>query len=410
MDHDGERAARGPLWGTRVIELGDFVTGPCCAMMLADLDSQVIKVEPPPSGDSSRRYGPFVDAKDALDVSGLYQYLNVNKLGVTLNLNTDMGRQLLGSLVAISDVLICNLPHREMVDLQLDYQRLNALNPQLIVVAITAFGISGPRSHWKAHDITLTAASGFSAAVGLPEGEPLGFPGPVAQFNAGMYAAAATLAALCVRDLHGFGQLVDISEVDSLATLHTGEEGLMWVHDWRVTQRMGHSTQAGSGFASHEFRCKDGQVFLDAARNAQWRRLVSMTGREEFVQDPRFQEVAQIDGPGWEEAKDYLEDWMSSYTREELLELDLRHQLGITPNWNVGEMSGEPGLAGSFRELVANGKAVLRGPGLPYSFADWQQPAPAPAPKLGEHNGRVYGDILGIRQDELTRMFQAGVI
>jgi crotonobetainyl-CoA:carnitine CoA-transferase CaiB-like acyl-CoA transferase len=277
-------------------------------------------------------------------------------------------------------------------------------------VAISPFGSSGPRSRWKARDINLTAASGYSAAVGLPEREPLGFPGPVAQINAGMYAASAALAALCVRDLHGVGQLVDVSEVESLATVHTGEEVLMWLHGWRSTQRMGLGTQAGSGFASHTFACEDGRVFLDAARNHQWRTLVSMTGRRAFKEDPRFLEVSGIDEADWPEARAHVETWMADITRRELFDHELRHQMGIAPEFDVGEVCKDPDLSAFFVEIGSDPARKIRAPGLPFRFGGLEAQTPRPAPRLAQHNQEVFCHLLGVSLKELAGMSRSGVV
>lgn len=410
MTRTRESAQKAPLDGIRVLDVGDFISGPCCSMMMADLGAQVIKIEPPGAGDSSRRYGPFIDDAPGPDRSGLYLYLNRNKLGVTLDVKTDAGRELLDRLVAVSDILVHNTSGGLEAGPGPDAKRLWTRNPQMIVVAISPFGSSGPRSHWKARDINLTAASGYSAAVGLPEKEPLGFPVPVAQINAGIYAASAALAALCVRDLHGVGQLVDISEVESLATVHTGEEVLMWLHGWRSTQRMGLGTQAGSGFSSHTFACKDGRVFLDTARNHQWRTLVSMTGHQAFEEDPRFLEVAGIDQADWPEARDHVETWMADITKHELFDQELQHQMGIAPELDVGEVCRDPDLSAFFLEIGSDHSRKIRAPGLPFRFGGLGAQTPRPAPRLGEHNEEVFCHLLGVPLTELAGMSRNGVV
>ena len=410
MTRTGEPDGMAPLDGIRVLEVADFISGPCCSMVMADLGAQVIKIEPPRLGDSSRRYGPFIDDVPGPDQSGLYLYVNRNKLGVTLDLKTDAGRALFDGLVALSDIVVHNTSGGQDAGPGPDYDRMRVWNPQIIEVAISPFGASGPRSHWKARDINLLAASGYSAAVGLPEREPLGFPVPVGQINAGMYAASAALAALCVRDIHGVGQLADISEVESLATLHTGEEVLMWLHGWRSTQRMGLGTQAGSGFASHSFACKDGRVFLDAARNHQWRTLVSMTGNEAFQEDPRFLEVSQIDQGDWPEARGHVEAWMADITKHELFEHELEQQMGIAPELDVGEVCEDLSLSATFLDISPDPSREVRAPGLPFRSGGLQGQTPRPAPRLGEHNKEVFCHLLGVSPGELAEMSLRGVV
>ena len=127
-------------------------------------------------GDDSRYYGPFQNDEPDREKSGLFLYLNRNKFGATLNLDTGTGRDLLSDLVGISDILIENIPDLPDGQPQLEYGDLGIVNPQLVMLSISPFGKTGPRRQWKAEDINIAAASGFSASMGLPEREPLDFP------------------------------------------------------------------------------------------------------------------------------------------------------------------------------------------------------------------------------------------
>lgn len=129
------------LEGLRVLELGEFISAPYCGKLLADLGAEVIKIEPPGTGESARQYGPFFEDGPHPERSGIFLYLNANKLGVTLNLATPTGRELLRALVERCDVLVHNFNPGDMDSLGLQYESLSQANPRLIMASITPFGL-----------------------------------------------------------------------------------------------------------------------------------------------------------------------------------------------------------------------------------------------------------------------------
>src|ERR1700722_5803624 len=133
----------------KVVELCDFVAGPYCARLLADFGAEVIKIEPPGVGDQARGRGPFLGDDPDAEKSGMFLYLNTDKLGITLDLETAEGRTIFKRLVADIDVLIEDRPPGEMARLGLDYASLKQLNPNLIMTSITPFGQDGPYCDYK---------------------------------------------------------------------------------------------------------------------------------------------------------------------------------------------------------------------------------------------------------------------
>ena len=147
------------LTDLKVIELAEFVSGPYCTKMLADLGAEVIKVEKPGVGDIARRLGPFPDDVPHPEKSGLFLYLNSNKLGVTLNIETATGRKILKQLIEDADVFVESNPQKMMGQLGLDYESLKEINPKLVMVSITPWGHTGPYRGYKGYDINIMAGS-----------------------------------------------------------------------------------------------------------------------------------------------------------------------------------------------------------------------------------------------------------
>ena len=150
------------LSGLKAVEWSDFVSGPYCGKLLADLGAEVVKVERPGVGDGARSYGPFPQDIPHPERSGLFLYLNTNKLGVTLDVRTATGAQLLSKLLEQADVLIENNPPREVEELGFAYERLRQLNPRLVMTSITPFGQTGPYRDYRSCDLISFNASGLA--------------------------------------------------------------------------------------------------------------------------------------------------------------------------------------------------------------------------------------------------------
>lgn len=206
--------SRGPLSGIRVIEYGDFISAPFCSKLLVDFGAEVIKVELPHRGDSSRHYGPFPNDIPNPEKSGLFLYLNTNKLGVTLNLEDKKGLEIFKQVISQADVFIENLPRKKIEALNISYSSLRELNPGLIMTSISMFGRTGPYRDYQGQHINCCALAGASHALGFPDREPISVPLFHYDYQAGLNGAAATITALLARENIHEGQHIDISETD----------------------------------------------------------------------------------------------------------------------------------------------------------------------------------------------------
>ena len=144
------------LDGAKVVEYGNFISGPFCAKILADLGAEVIKIEDPCCGDDSRRQAPFLKDIPGIENSGLFLYLNMNKLGVTLNLETTTGKKIFGELLKKADVFVENNPRKRMKELGLSYQYIKQINPRVVMTSITPFGQTGHYKDYKGGELVNT--------------------------------------------------------------------------------------------------------------------------------------------------------------------------------------------------------------------------------------------------------------
>ena len=392
----------------RVLEIGSMLSAPYCGKLLADAGAAVVKLEPPAVGDAARRYGPWPDEIPNPERSGLFLYLNSNKLGITANLETPTGRSILRRLAAESDVVVHNVPPSDMDRVGLDYDALAADNPALVMASISPYGLSGPWRDYRAYDINLAAAGGINEGLGEPDREPLTFGTPEVGYFAGMAAASSIVMAVLGRERHG-GQHIDIAEAETMAGLYNGPEALMAVYQWRVTRRTGHHA-LDFPYPNCILRCKDGHIFVGSPEGRQWRRLLEIMGMPEWSQEDRLRNRTAMNNLYADEVDGYVEAWLADYTKAELLEIALEHRIPLAPVRTYEEVRNDPSLADLFVEIDRADTGSVAYPGAPYRLANADTAPPTPAPTLGQHNREILCGRLGFSADELVKLYQTGII
>lgn len=213
-------SGRAPLAGIRVLEVGNYMAAPFCGMQLADLGAEVIKVEHPDGGDQVRLSAPLVEGEGSA-----FMRLNRNKRSIALDLKTDQGKDVFRKLAGTADVVLENLRPGTMGDLGLDYESLRGINPRLIYVAASGWGLDGPLRDQPGMDIMAQARSGLMSITGAEGGEPVKVGVPVCDLVCGLYGALAAVAALHARRATGAGQLIDVSLLEAGVSLAIWEAG-----------------------------------------------------------------------------------------------------------------------------------------------------------------------------------------
>ena len=399
----------GLLNGLRVLEVGEFISAPYCGKLLADMGADVVKIERLGVGDWARDYGPYPSDLPHREKSGLFLYLNADKRGVTVNLETPTGRELLSGLVSQSDVMVHNLHPTEMDRVGLDYETLSRHNGGVVMASITPFGLTGPYRNWKAYDINLAASGGICEGLGSPEREPLTFGTPEVGYFAGAAAASSIVMALLAREDGGAGQHIDIAEIETMAGLYNGPEALMAVYQWRVTRRTGHHA-LDFPYPNCILRCKDGFIFVGSPEGRQWRRLLELMGTPEWSQEPRFRNRTTMNNEYADEVDGYVEEWLLLHTKAELLEMALEHRIPLAPVRGFDEVRGDPSLESLFVQIERQDTGPLATPGSPYVFTGAETSHPRAAPTLGQHNSEIYHGELGFSPEEVAQLYRTGII
>ena len=389
------------LEGVRVIEVGSQVSAPFCARLLADYGADVIKVEPPGEGDQARRQGPFVGDDPHPDKSIPFLYLNTNKRGVTLDLNTATGRGILGQLVESADVLVENLPPGQIQALTQDRD----FRPGLIITSITPFGQSGPYRDLAATDIVTCAMSGLMYHSGDSDREPLRNVLSQSFYVAGINAAVATLVALFQRLTTGKGQRVDVSVMECMAT-HMVQAVPYYNYMGAIK---GRRPVRGSGI-EELMPARDGYVVPSVQGSQPWAVFADLIG-EEGLQDPKFASGAGRIEHG-EELKALLEKGLAQWDRQPLFQASGERRLVFGMAQDAGDLVDCPHLAA--REFFVDVDHPVAGsgkyPGLGPHLPGFDFQISRPAPLLGQHNSEVFGGELGYSDLELVQLRAAGVI
>jgi formyl-CoA transferase len=269
-----------PLQGVRVIEICNVAAGPFCAMLLADMGAEIIKVENPDGGDTLRSWPPISDG-----YSENFASLNRNKRSVTLNLKQREDIALLRDLAKTAQVLVENNRPGVMDRLGVGYADLAALNPSLVYCSISAYGQSGPRSQEGGFDLTVQAMSGIMSVTGEPGRPPVKCGVPLADFGAGLYGAFAIVSALRVAESSGQGTHLDVPMLGAtlgIAALQTSE----YFGSGKNPVRLGSAHPRNAPY--RVFRSQDGYFGMAAGNNALWRSVCDTLSRADLLADERF--------------------------------------------------------------------------------------------------------------------------
>lgn len=394
----------GVLAGIRVLEISRYISGPYCGALLADMGAEVWRIEPP-QGEIDRTLGPFAPNGESLPVITL----NRNKKGITLNLPSPKGQEVLQELVKRVDVVLHNLSVDAAETLGLSYPALKEINPGVVLVSITGFGLSGPYAHRVGFDSTGQSLSGAMSFTGFPGNAPVKAGVPYVDVGTAIYAALGAMFALYHRQETGKGQLVDIALLDSAITFM---QSFAVAAEYKLTgnARQPLGNQAYYAF-SNCFPAKDGWVFISAVSNRVWKRLAQALGKAELTQDPRFSsDYLRF------QHRDILNSWVSGWvadkTVDQAIALLEKKRVPCGKVNTVAEVVTDPQVKA--REMLIDmeypgiGKVTIGG--VCIKLSETPGTIAVRAPLLGEHNEEVYCGLLGYSAAKLAQLRAEGVI
>ena len=401
----------GALSNLRVIEYGNLVAGPYCARLLGDAGADVIKVESP-LGDESRRRGPFPGDVPDPEWSGLYLYLNANKRGITLDLENDRGLKVFRELLSHADVLVVNHSPSFLDRLRLRRHQLQDINPGLIVVVITPFGLTGPYKDYAGDDLVSVSAGGLAYATpGLPDTvndpdqePPLRANTFIAEFLAGIQAAIASLAAVMSRSLTGQGCEVDVSQQEAVAMVMPFE-----VAHASYLEPKNRQPSIFGVMPNAYMPCRDGYVVMVGFMEPHWKRIVSMMGDPEWADTEVFADPFER-ARNWDVLAPMILAWTMEHTGAEIARLAQENGAPCFPAYTVGQMvdSDHVKARGYLRTYDGPEGRRLSFPGYPVQMQATPWLLRRPAPRMSEHTREVLQEWLGYSIDEISSLKDMG--
>jgi crotonobetainyl-CoA:carnitine CoA-transferase CaiB-like acyl-CoA transferase len=390
------------LAGLKVIDLSHVMAGPTCALMLADMGAEVIKVEKLPGGDDTRRSVP----PEIGGESAAFMMMNRNKRGIVLDLKTESGKAALRRLLRDADVVIENYRRGTMDRMGFGYEALRKDNPRLIYCTISGFGRTGPYADRGGFDLIAQGMSGLMSITGEGPGRPpVKVGAPVTDITAGVLACMGVLAALHRRGQTGQGQMVDTSLFEA-GIMHTYWQSAICFATGTPPGPMGSAHPLNAPYQA--FPTADGWITVGAANQANWQRLLRVLDAEALAEDPRF-----AANPGRMANLQALEDTLTPIFRTRGTEewLRLLEQAGVPagPVLNVQQMHGnEQALARRMIVETDHPKAGrVKTLGLPVKFSDTPGGIRRPAPVYGQHTREVLREY-GFTEAEIDRMVAEG--
>lgn len=394
-----------PLAGVRVLDLSRVFAGPMCAMVLADLGAEVIKVEHPGRGDDTRDWGIRIGKTETT----YYNSMNRNKRSVTIDLQKPGGLKLVHELVPQCDVVIHNFKTGGAEKLGVGYEQLRALRPDLIYCAIAGYDSSGPEASRPGYDLVIQGEAGLMALNGEAGTPPLKFGVAVVDLMTGMYAAQAVLAALVRRARRGLGQLIELALYDCGLTI-TGYYGLDALKLGHDPERYGNAHPSIMPYGM--FEAADGPLIIAVGNNAQFDKFCrQVIERPDIAGDPRF--VTNVERAKYrDELGPLLVAQIRRYPRQLLL--DRLHAAGIP----CGEVAGLHEALTSERtrrdRMVQDMPHPVVGT-TPVMASPWRLdgqrlPVRNAPPTLGEGTREVLHRLLALGDDELERLRAQGVL
>jgi crotonobetainyl-CoA:carnitine CoA-transferase CaiB-like acyl-CoA transferase len=403
------------LDGIRVLELADE-PGALAGKILAELGADVVKVEPP-GGDLAARRGPYLHEKPDPERSLPWLAHNTSKRGITLALRSGRGRELFGELARRADVVLETEAPGALEALGVGWDDLRAASPSLVWCSLTPFGRTGPRARWRAHDLVLVALGGNAKLTGDPDRPPVRCTLPTAYLHGSAEAAAGIAMALYARQRGGRGQLVDVSLHEAqLSTLVTG------AGQWSISRRIAQRSGPRMGRTREIWRARDGDVSFGLRGGPA--RIPNLVATVEYMAECGM-------APEWLRSYDWssynhneLSDaeiarleavfaaFFASKTRRELYDEALRRRIMLAPCNDAAGILEQPQLRsrGFFTTVdYPELGAALEHPAFFAKSSACRIGVRGRAPRVGEHNAAVYGE-LGLGAADLEALARDGVV
>ena len=393
-----------PLEGVVVIDLGQVYQGPYAGFLMAQAGATVIKVEPP-TGEPVR-HRARISKGNAVP----FAMLNANKRNISLNLKSPEGVTVLKQLAAKADVLIENYAPGVLDRLGAGYSVLSAINPRLVYGSATGYGLSGPDRDNLAMDLTVQAVSGIMSVTGFADGPPVKAGPAITDFISGVHLYAGILTALYDREKSGRGRLVEIAMVE--AVYPAMASNLADVFNRKAAAPRTGNRHGGLAEAPYNvYPASDGFVAIISVNESHWIGLARAMGRPELAEDPRLKTV--LDRLKHIDLTDQIvSEWSSRLTRNEIVEICRAHRVPCASVRDLLEVTEDRHLhaRGMLRKIEHPEYGDILVHRSPLVLHDAATPEYIPSARLGQHNGEILSEYLGLSTGEIDALRRSGAI
>lgn len=403
-------ANKGPLSGYRILDMTQFESGTVCTETLAWLGADVLKVERPGKGELGR----YSVAEPGVDTYG-FLILNMNKKSITCNAKTPEGLDLLKKLLGKCDVVIENMGPGSMDRLGLSYENCKAINPRIIYASLKGFAKDSSYAGYPAFDPIATHTGGLVAATGLP-GQPIKAGISVADSGTGIMMAMSIIAALLQREREGIGQRIDLAMQDFIIGLGRASWE-PYYNTGKPPRRVGNGMPLEDVAPSDTYPCKpfgiNDYVHIYCSRSpgsSHWKNLCRAIGREDLLEDPDLA-TPQSRYVHKDKCDSAIGAWCREHTKFEAMDILCRADVPAGALLDVDDITKDDSYLkrGMMIEIEHPTRGKLRVPGfapkLSGNFVEFR-----PSPGLGEHNFEIYGELLGLGDEELETLKEKKVI
>lgn len=400
--------AKYPLAGIRVLDFGWVAAGPSATKILADMGAEVIKVESRKRPDTTRFTPDNIQRSPETDPA--FHSLNRNKLGITIDMTKPEGCELLRRLAARCDIVLENFFPGVMKKFGLDYESLVKVKPDIIMVSMPGLGNWGPQAETPAYAPGLAALSGLESMVGYKGERALGLQQPYSDYNAGTNSAFAALAALIHRKRTGEGQNIEVAQIEALVAC-IGEAVL----DYQVTGKIpGLEGNRHGRMAPHNnYLCAgdDKWVSIAVKTDEEWSSFIEVLSEVPQLKDKKF---STLEGrqASEDELNDLISGWTIGRTADDVTELLQEAGVAAFPCMDIGGCFLDP--HNQEREIFIPSEHPVSGDefiaNLSWKMSESKGGVYRPAPLWGQHNRYVFGEILGLQEEEIARYEEAEVI
>jgi benzylsuccinate CoA-transferase BbsF subunit len=401
--------SRLPLEGIRIADFSWAWAGPYATMLLAFMGAEVIKVETSKRPDHTRlralATGP--SAKDP-DWSPIFNDLNLNKMAITLDLSRPRAVGLAKGLVGISDVVAENFRPGVMDRLGLGYQALKEVKPDIVMLSSSSHGAAGPESKYAGYAPIFATHGGLAYLTGYPDARPVPLMGS-SDLRSAATSAFAILIALFHRARSGEGQHIDLSSVETISVL-IGDALLDYILNKRIPIRQGNRDEIMAPHNCYPCRGEDKWVSIAIATEEEWQSFCHALGNPPWTGDGKFSDAYRR-WQNQEELDRLIGEWTINYTHHEVAQRLQQAGVAAIPSFDGTELFQNPhlkerGLATEVTHPTIGNRVVLN---PPWKFSETPAQISQRGPLLGEHNGYIFGDLLGVPEEEITQMEEEGV-